>query len=173
LDVRDLSDATVLGDNYEAEVIFLITGFQYFVMAIAFNFGYEFRRAWIHNYVLVFFVSIYTTIHFYITLVPGTLSCFFHVNCDNEDVVRGFTITEPMAIQNPWNTTIMPVDFRRGLVGLMVANLLTTCGWDYFVVNGIRHYLGRKKRLAAKAFEEASLSLTEEDQPDKIYRSLV
>jgi hypothetical protein len=147
----DLSNLLVIGDNYESEVLFLITGFQFISAGIVYNFGYEFRRVWIRNYVLVFFVTAYTTIHFYITLVPGKLSCVFHVNCENGNGVRAVVDSEPIPIQNPWNTTIMPVDFRKGMIGLMVGNLLATCAWDYFVVNGIRQYYGRKRRLQEKS----------------------
>ena len=51
-----------------------------------------------------------------------------------------------MPIQNPFNTTVMPVGFRRGLIGIIVANICTTVGWDYFVVNGTRQYYAAKRR---------------------------
>jgi hypothetical protein len=119
------------------------------IAGMAYNFGYEFRRAWIFNSVLVFFVTAFTVIHFYITLVPSRLSCVFHVNCVNENSIRSVVETAPIPIQNPYNTTIMPQYFRRGLIGLMIGNIFAVCGYEYFVVNGIRRYYGRKRRLEA------------------------
>jgi cation-transporting ATPase 13A3/4/5 len=108
----DLSNALVIGDNYEAEVIFLVGGFQYITTAMAFNFGYEFRLGWFRNYVFVILSTAFAFIHLYITLVPGELSCVFRVNCENENVVKGVTL-EPVPIQNDFNTTLMPEEFRR------------------------------------------------------------
>lgn len=80
----DVSNATLIGDNYEASVIFLITGYQYIGTAMAYNFGYAFRSNWIKNKHFVLLVFAFTILHFYITLVPGKVSCFFRVNCSNE-----------------------------------------------------------------------------------------
>lgn len=30
----------------------------------------------------------------------------------------------------------MPISFRIALVILMIANLISVCGWEYFIVNG-------------------------------------
>lgn len=125
-------------DNYEITVIFLITGFQCISSGMAFNFGYEFRRGWFRNYIFVFFAMAYTFIHFYITLVPGKLSCFWRVNCSNDNVVRLVAEEYPIPINNPFNTTIMPMSFRLKMVTLMVCNGLCVICYDYFVVNGIR-----------------------------------
>jgi len=142
-------------------VIFLVTGFQYIAAAASFSFGYEFRKGWYRNYVLVLLLAVYTTIHFYITLVPSRLSCVFHVNCENGYGVRSVVSTEVIPIQNPFNTTVMPVDFRKGLIGLMVGNAAAVCGWDYFVVNGTRRYLGRKRRMMASKKDAKSISETD------------
>ena len=74
----------LLPDNYETEVIFIISGFQYLISAAVFNFGFTHRDWWIKNYVFVFFFLLFGILQFYITLVPGYVSCFFRVNCDNE-----------------------------------------------------------------------------------------
>lgn len=79
----DVSNVVVIVDNYEAETIFLVTGYQYISAATIYNFGYDFRAAWIKNYILVLLVLGYTIIHVYITLVPSKLSCFFRINCTN------------------------------------------------------------------------------------------
>jgi cation-transporting ATPase 13A3/4/5 len=80
----DVSNVQVIGDNYEAQVLFLITGYQYISSAMAFNFGYNFRAAWITNYWFVAFASFFTFIHFYSTMNPSPMSCLFRVNCLNE-----------------------------------------------------------------------------------------
>ena len=80
----DVSNVDVIGDNYESTVLFLVTGFSIICSAMAFNFGYAFRAAWIRNYLFVALALGFTIILFYVTLVPGKLSCFFRVNCFNE-----------------------------------------------------------------------------------------
>lgn len=113
-------------------------GYQYISSAIAFNFGYEFRQAWCRNYLFVFFAALYTFLMFYITLVPGELSCIWRVNCVNEDTCKGVTAHEPLPIQNPFNTTVMPEDFRVKILLLMIFNAVATSGYEFFIVNGIR-----------------------------------
>jgi cation-transporting ATPase 13A3/4/5 len=135
---------------------------MYINSAIVFNFGYEWRQAWIRNFIFVWLVFGYTFIHFWITLVPGKMSCFFRVNCENEDAIRGVTTFEVRPIQNPWNTTVMPQDYRNKLIAIMVCDTVAVVAWDYFVVNGIRQKLAAKKR-AAKEMGDASAELVLND----------
>jgi hypothetical protein len=120
---------------------------------MAYNFGYEFRQAWGRNYVFVLLATCYTVIMVYIAMVPSSLSCLWRINCDNDHVVRSVTTGEPFPIQNPFNTTVMPIDYRRGLVGIVVANTVAICSWDYFVVNGIRRRASSKRRQKEKNLE--------------------
>lgn len=126
---------------------------------MAYNFGYEFRQGWFRNYVFVFLVCIFSFMHFWVVLVPGKLSCLWRVNCANEDVAYSITLGAKVPIQNPWETTVMPVSFRWTLVVLMILNTMANMGWDYFVVNGARKRIGQKKRAKtvklspAKSFE--------------------
>lgn len=152
-DSNDLSNVLVIGDNYETEVLFLVGGFQYIHSAAAFNFGFEFRRNWFNNYVLVTLVTGFSIIMIYITLVPGDLSCVYRVNCVNENVRISVT-DDKFPIQNPFNTTIMPDYFQRGLIGLMISNAVINSAYEYFVVNGIRRHYAAKKR-AARAIKAA------------------
>jgi cation-transporting ATPase 13A3/4/5 len=142
----DVSNVGLIVDNFEAETVFLVTGYQYISSAMAYNFGYVHREAWIQNYLFVSLALGFTIIHFYITLVPSKLSCFFRINCVNEDVVRGVTSTshDLVSIQNPFHTTVMPVNFRWILVVIMVCNTISIIGYDYFFVNGIFKKLGKK-----------------------------
>jgi len=155
-DVNSLSTADILhtSDNYEITVIFLVTGFQCICSAMAQNFGYEFRRNWFRNWVFVAFALGYTFILFWITLVPGQLSCFWRVNCVNEDVVRGVVDPEPFPINNPFNTTVMPVEFRWKLLWIMIGNGLAVAFYDYFIINGIRRRRATKKQDQARKKDE-------------------
>lgn len=55
-----------------------------------------------------------------------------------------------MAIQNPYNSTLMPKDYRIFLAVLMTANLLAVLGWEFFIVGhgyGKKAWLGLVGRL--------------------------
>jgi magnesium-transporting ATPase (P-type) len=132
---KDVSNVLTIGDNYETSVIFIVSGYQYISSAAAFNFGYSFRSSWCRNYVFVFFFLLWTAVQFSATLTASKLSCIWRLNCDNNHVVRSVTSSEPVAINNIYNTTVMPMEFRGILVALMVANLILNCSWDYYVVN--------------------------------------
>lgn len=134
-DSTDVSNVLVIGDNYETSVIFIVSGYQYISSAAAFNFGYSFRSNWFRNYVFVFFFILWTVFQFSATLTASRFSCIWRLNCDNDHVVRSVTNPDPVAINNIYNTTVMPMDFRVKLVALMVTNLILNCAWDYFVVN--------------------------------------
>lgn len=90
----DVSNATVIGDNYEASVIFLITGYQYISTAMAYNFGYSFRSHWMKNKYFAILSFLFTALHVHITLVPGKFSCFFRVNCSNEVRVKTSSLSK-------------------------------------------------------------------------------
>lgn len=135
----DLLNALVIGDNYETQVIFLVTGAQYISTAIALNFGYEFRRSWFRNYSFVVLAVAFCIIHSFIIFVPSKLSCFFRVNCENENVGRGVTGGAALIpIQNVFNTTMMPDAFQWKIFAIIVANSMAVSLFEYFVVNGIR-----------------------------------
>jgi hypothetical protein len=44
-------------------------------------------------------------------------------------VVRWVTQSEPVAINNFWNTTVMPVKFRWQLVSIIAGNVATLVLW--------------------------------------------
>ena len=131
-----LNNVLTIGDNYESEVIFLVSGYQYVASAMAYNFGYSHRAAWWKNYKFVFFAALWTYVHFYATLVPGRLSCLFRVNCVNEDVVVNASELMKVPLNNPYNTTLLPLEFRWSIFGVMIANAILLISWDYFVVYG-------------------------------------
>jgi hypothetical protein len=133
----DVSNVLTIGDNYESSVIFIVSGYQFIASAAAFNFGYSFRQNWFRNYVFVFLFLLFTSMQFGMTLSASKFSCIWTVNCDNDHVVRPITSSEPGPINNAFATTVMPVEFRGLLVGLMVANLIIICAWNYFIVNGV------------------------------------
>jgi hypothetical protein len=49
-----------------------------------------------------------------------------------------------LPIQNPLNTTVMPVNIRWILVVIMGLNTICIMGYDYFFVNGIFKKLGKE-----------------------------
>jgi predicted P-type ATPase len=158
----DVSNLLSIGDNYETTTLFIVAGYQYISSAMAYNFGYEFRQGWLRNTWFVALVVIYSSIHYYITLVPGKLSCFFRVNCANEDVLYSISAAEYVPIQNAFNTTIMPMNYRIILVVLMTLNAILNMMWDYFVVNGTRKkLLARRHRQQYKSIAGDSTSKLE------------
>lgn len=126
---NDVSNVLTIGDNYETSVIFIVGGFQYISSAMVLNFGYTFRQAWCRNYVFVVLSVTWTLFVFVMTIHPSPFSCIFRVNCDNGDAVRWVTKPYPVAIINPFNTTVMPVKFRWILVIIMAANFITITAW--------------------------------------------
>jgi len=141
----DVSNILFIQDNYETEVIWLISGYQYISTAMAYNFGFEFRAAWIRNYIFVALSLLWTIVHYYVVLVPSRLSCFFRVNCVNEDTTRG-VLTGHEPVNNPWNHTVMPESFRNLIAGIITLNLFCNLGWEYFIVNGLQRRFIRKIR---------------------------
>ncbi len=134
---NDVSNITAIGDNYETSVIFIVSGYQYIASAAAFNFGYSFRQNWFRNYVFVFLFLLFTAMQFTMTLSATNFSCIWRVNCENDNAVGFVTSPDPTAINNVYATTVMPMEFRGLLVGLMVANLVVICVWNYFIVNRV------------------------------------
>jgi cation-transporting ATPase 13A3/4/5 len=137
-----IADVTSLGDNYESSLLFTVMGYQWITSGIAFNFGFQHRASGLLNWRFMFFAIVWTIIHFVVILYPSELSCFFRVNCDNENVVRGATNNEYTPIQNPWNTTLMPVSFRHTILILCIFNGVALIMWEYLVINGpVANYL--------------------------------
>lgn len=126
-----LIQANIIGDNYESEVLFLVTGYQYISSAMAYNFGFEWRQGWWKNTLFVVAAAVFSFFHFYATLVPGTISCLWRVNCDNENVGKGIAVLDSNPINNPFHTTVMPTSFRWTLFALMVSNAVAILGYEY------------------------------------------
>lgn len=175
-----IADVTAIGDNYESSVVFLVSGYQYMTSAVAYNFGYQYRAGWIYNWRFIFFVITWTVIHFTVILYPSSLSCFFRVNCTNDNVLRGATSDEVTPIQNPWNHTLMPLHFREKLLIIVIMNGVTTSLWEYFVVNGfvadwLKKQFPKQDRLIAGigysgpdgAYKPTSLSASSSDNLGK------
>ncbi|KAL7548228.1 hypothetical protein ACHAWF_011518 [Thalassiosira exigua] len=151
----DISNVRIIGDNYESEVIWLVCGPQIVSAALAYNLGYRFRRAWYCNYLLVGCVTLWMTLHFYIILAPSPFSCAWRVNCNNDEVVRGAFEDSPIAIQNAFNTTEMPGDFRLAILLLIIANFVANTSWEGLLVNTVMRWRARKRkeRSREKALE--------------------
>jgi hypothetical protein len=67
------------------------------------------------------------------------------VNCENEDVVYSIANGDFVPIQNPFHSTVMPMKYRILIIILMVSNTAAIVGWEYFIVNGVRKMLGKKR----------------------------
>ena len=76
------------------------------------------------------------------------------MNCVNKDVVGGVTSRDPIPIQNPFNTTVMPSDFRVKLFFIIVGNTIAVMAQDYFIVDGVR--LATRRRKVQTAVETVS-----------------
>jgi len=149
---KDVGSAITIGDNYESSVIFVITGYQYISAAITYNFGYNFRASWQKNYVLVFLVLVFTIIHLVSTVGSNVLSCLFRLNCLNDDIPWTFMVKvlaedEPYPINNPYNTTYMPIQFRWTLVGIVVANTIIIIAYEYFIANGVIQRMASQRKI--------------------------
>jgi len=142
-----VSNLLLIGDNYESEVLFLISGYQFISTAIALAFGYEWRQSMFRNLWFVVLAMIFTFLQFWVTLVPGRMSCFWRVNCDNDNTVFSVSLQEVIPIQNPYATTVMPESFRWTLLVIMILNTLTNMVWEFFVVNGFRRCVAARKRI--------------------------
>lgn len=163
-------------DNYEMSVTFLLVATQVLAAAAAMNFGYEFRQAWYRNTFFVLFFLGFAAMIVYAVLVPGPLSCIWRINCVNEWVHRGVTAPDPLPIGNPFNTTLMPQDFRWKLFGLMMTNFFAVIFYEYAVVNGIRRYSQANKyneqdeTLEGKKNEQGQVDPLEEAPPKESRR---
>jgi hypothetical protein len=115
---------------------------QYVFSAAAFNFGFTYRKHWLRNYPLVILVIGFLFIHYWVTLVPGRMSCWLRINCLNEDNKAASVYNMgPVAIQNDYNSTLMPKEFRVFLAVLMTVNFLAVVGWEFYIAG---HGYGRK-----------------------------
>jgi magnesium-transporting ATPase (P-type) len=149
-ELDDVQAGSILSasDNYEISVLFLMVGIQLIAATAALNFGYEYRQAWYRNYIFAAIWSGFFCMHIFITLYPGSLSCLWRINCDNDHVVRGVLSAEPSPIGNPYNTTIMPIEFRLKLLAIMMANFLAVLAYEYLIVNGVWQRKRALKELA-------------------------
>ena len=62
-----MSNPDFICNNYETSVIFIVSGYQYFSLAAAFNFGYAFWQNWFCSYVVVFLFLLFIAIQFGMT----------------------------------------------------------------------------------------------------------
>jgi predicted P-type ATPase len=74
----------LVGDNYEATVIFLMWASQTISSAIVLSFGYSFRERWFKNHLFLFFALAWVAFVLVMTLHPSKFSCIWRVNCSDE-----------------------------------------------------------------------------------------
>jgi magnesium-transporting ATPase (P-type) len=132
-----IADQDVIGDNYESSVLFMVTGAQYFTSALAFSYGGEHREPVYKNAWFMFFFLLFAVIHLVTLLTESKLSCLFRVNCEEENIVlESFLSLDTAPINNPWNSTVMPVDFRIKLLIIILVNTLCTSFFEKFGMIG-------------------------------------
>jgi len=132
-----IGNIAAIGDNYESEVIWLVTGAQMLHSAAAFNFGGKHRAYWIENWRLAIFLTFYYIWHFVVLFTASTASCIYRVNCDNDHALPSeYSWPKVLLISNSWGTTEMPMEFRVKIFIVIVANAITACLWEYAVILG-------------------------------------
>ncbi|KAI8380316.1 hypothetical protein BD560DRAFT_387815 [Blakeslea trispora] len=146
----DISKWWLLADNYEAEVLALVTLFQFINNAATFNFGYKFRKSFWRNYALLFLWLLYIAIVSFWTLAdPNRFGCLFRFNCGTKQVLTQQGYTPPPTYIEPYNTplghNIMPVDFRWKLWGLCVGNMAAALAYEkLFVLGPVHSFLAKR-----------------------------
>jgi len=148
-----IGNISAIGDNYESEVIWLITGAQMLHSAAAFNFGGKHRAFWIQNWRLAVFLMFYYIWHICVLMTASTASCIYRVNCDNWHALPSeYSWPDVLLISNTWGTTEMPYEFRLKLLAVIICNLVSACLWEYLVILGpigeaVRRWKPRTKYL--------------------------
>lgn len=168
IDSLDLADVDSLYDNYEVSVIFIVSGYQYVSSAMAYNFGFFHRESWWRNYLFVICAAGFSIVHFHATLVPSKLSCFFRINCLEENIVP-----DPLGyvypISHDYNNTLMPERFRWILFIIMIINTFMILIWEYFIVNGLAKKRAERKYELEVGERKSNLrkSILKEVEDDK------
>lgn len=131
-----LTDWWALGDNYEAGVIFLVSGSQYLHAGVQFNFGGEFRANWLNNWTLAIGLAIFYSLIIVMLFSVSVFSCLFRVNCVDEYMIRGITISSVGPVNNWEHSTVLPDAFRIKLLVIILFNLAVACFWEKVVILG-------------------------------------
>ncbi|KAJ2780635.1 hypothetical protein H4R18_003339 [Coemansia javaensis] len=154
-DSRDIDTSLwwLLADNFEAEVISIVSLFQFVNAAAVYNFGYRFRRPWPTNYLLA---ALYCTFVALISAMlladPNRLGCLFRVNCGQQSVLRamGYRSAPDVGQYNsPIGHNVMPRRFRWTLWALCATNIVVCLAYERLVVLGpVGRYVKRRWRRA-------------------------
>jgi len=123
-------DWQLLGDNYEAALLFVLSITQVTNSGVVMNFGGQFRRSFFRNWQMMTVWFSLTGFVFYMVLVSSPTSCYFRVNCDGQECSR-----------NGWTScgssdTLWPVDYRFGLATLLAINIASLFLWERLVIQG-------------------------------------
>jgi len=132
-----IGNIAAIGDNYESEVIFLVTGAQFLHSAAAFNFGGKHRDLWIKNWRLAIFLAFYYAWHVGVLFSTSKVSCIYRVNCDNNNALpTEYSWPDVLTIGNPWGTTELEPYFKVKLLIVIIFNGIFACLWEYLVILG-------------------------------------
>ncbi|KAI8379410.1 uncharacterized protein BYT42DRAFT_568700 [Radiomyces spectabilis] len=149
----DASKWWLLGDSFEADVLTFISLYQFVNAALIFNYGYTFRKRWYHNYMLIFFWSLFVAIvSFWELADPNAFGCLVRLNCGNPDVLVSLGYPRPDFYIEPYNNplghNVLPKPFRYQLWAYSIGNMIATNAWELLVILGpVRSWLRRRYPL--------------------------
>ncbi|KAJ3260046.1 hypothetical protein HK104_006891, partial [Borealophlyctis nickersoniae] len=138
-----------LADNYEGTVTGILSVFQIFHAAAAFNLGNRYRRGFVFNYAfLVAYAVLFALLSFILLADPNPVGCLFHINCGTPEALTSLGYTSvgfaPKEYHSNIGHNVMPTDFRWKVWGLCVANLAALMLFEgVFVLGPVREWAKR------------------------------
>eukprot|EP00249_Psilotum_nudum_P025156 c29394_g1_i3 orf=75-833(-) len=127
-----------LGDNWESTVLFFTMYLQFITSAVAFSFGFIFRKHIFHNRLLVGCYGGIILLMSLVLLLPSSgFTALWHVA--SEQFNRPNTTSPVWTAYQEYGGSIssaMPFDFRLKLLLLIFGGLATVIIWQKIVVEG-------------------------------------
>ncbi|KAJ3311136.1 hypothetical protein HDV04_003099 [Boothiomyces sp. JEL0838] len=145
----DLRKWWELADNYEGELIGIVTTFQIIHSACVFSLGSKYRKGFLNNKTFIAIYSIgFVLLSLLLLLNPNPISCIFHINCGTQDVLQslGYSVwwDAPSVYFNTSGHNVIPVEFRWTVFFIVLFNLAALLAWEGFVI------LGPVRKMAKK-----------------------
>ncbi|KAI9209570.1 uncharacterized protein BJ171DRAFT_484440 [Polychytrium aggregatum] len=147
-----------LGDNFEAEVIGILSIFQIFHAAAAFNLGSRYRSGFLKNYIFIGVYVILAALLSFLTLGnPNLFGCIFHINCGTPEALQSLGYSSfwgaPSEYYSNDGHNVMPMDFRWKFWALCMGNLIALLLFEGLVVLGpIRNWAKQRWPLNRESY---------------------